>query len=571
MTTPQITSERIDDIPLLIHWLLEMHVDQIIDGVLGPPHGNRQGLSFGQLAVVFVAYILSQCNHFLSPVRDCVAKHRYCLEQALGQPIGATDFTDERLEDLLDAVGDDQVGEQIEEQMGQHLIRAYELPTDTARIDTTTANVYHQPAESNLLDFGHSKDHRPDLRQFKEVLSTLDPLGMPLCSATVAGHCADDPLYLPTWQRLVKILGRADFLVVGDCKLASLANRAQIQQGGGYYLAPLPLTGDTPADLRHWVLNPPVPPVDLHLPEVAEAVGKGFEVVTPQTWTASASGASVTWDERTLVVRSDKLARRHQQSLANRLLRAEQALGKLKADATAELAELTARSQALLTRYDVAAYLQVTWTAHTTETKHYLKRGRHGPDSPYELVTSTRWQLTVARLTDAIETANRLAGWRLLVTNAPAQRLTLDGAISAYREEWQPERGFHRLKGAALAIRPLLLRTDRRIAGLLRILVIALRALTLLEFVARRQLAQQTEPLRGLYAGNPQRATQQPTAERLLRAFDDITWYRLDNGQTTCDQVTPLSKLQRRILGLLGVPEAVYTRLAQPPLANPAL
>jgi transposase len=117
----------------------------------------------------------------------------------------------------------------------------------------------------------------------------------------------------------------------------------------------------------------------------------------------------------------------------------------------------------------------------------------------------------------------------------------------------------------------LLLRSDRRIAGLMRILVIALRALTLLEFVARRQLAQQPEPLRGLYAGNPQRATHQPTAERLLRAFDNITWYRVADDHATWHQVTPLSSLQRRILGLIGVPEAVYTRLAQPPLASPAL
>jgi transposase len=528
-------------------------------------------LSYGQLAVVFVAYILSECKHFLSPVRDWVTKHQSCLEVALGQPIGATDFTDERLEDLLDAIGADRVGEQIEEQMGQHLIRAYELPTDTARIDTTTVTVYHQPEGPSLLDFGHSKDHRPDLRQFKEVLSTLDPVGIPLCSATVAGHCADDPLYLPAWQRLVQIIGHADFLVVGDCKLASLANRAQIQQGGGYYLTPLPLTGDTPDDLRRWVLDPPVTPSKLHLPDQPEAVGQGFEVVCPQTWTPSASAAGVAWDERTLVVRSDKLARRHQQTLADHLRRAELALAKLKAGPETELAELTAHSQAVLARHEVGAYLQVIWTAHTSETKRYLKRGRHGPASPYELVTTTTWQLTVVRLTEAIETAQRLAGWRLLVTNAPATRLTRDGAIAAYREEWQPERGFHRLKGAALAIRPLLLRSDQRIAGLLRILVIALRALTLLEFVARRQLAQQTEPLRGLYAGNPQRATQQPTAERLLRAFDDITWYQVMDDHATWTQVTPLSHLQRRILALIGVPETVYTRLAQPPLASPPL
>jgi len=107
MTTSTITSERIDDIPLLVHWLHEMQVDTTIDAVLGPPHGNRQGLSSGHLAVVFLAYILSTCNHFLSPVRDWVAKRHHCLEHALGQPIRETDCTDDRLEDLLDALGAD--------------------------------------------------------------------------------------------------------------------------------------------------------------------------------------------------------------------------------------------------------------------------------------------------------------------------------------------------------------------------------------------------------------------------------------------------------------------------------
>jgi len=571
MTTARITSERIDDIPLLLRWLLDMQIDQIIDAVLKSPHGNRQGLSYGQLTVVFVAYILTECNHFLSPVRDWVTRHQHALTQALGCPIRDTDFTDERMEDLLDAVGRAEVGEALEEQLGQHLIRAYALPTDTARIDTTTVSVYHQPEQTNLLDYGHSKDHRPDLRQFKEVLSTLDPVGIPLCSATVAGHCADDPLYLPIWRRMVKVVGRPDFLVVGDCKLASLENRAQIQAGGGYYLAPLPMTGDTPADLRHWVLDPPMPPCAIALPGVDEPVGQGFEVAVAQTWTPPQAETALTWIERTLVVRSAKHAHRQQHGLVERLRRAEQALTKLKAAPEADLAQLTNQSQALLDRYDVAAYLQVTWTAHTTETKRYLKRGRHGPNSPYELVTSTTWHVTVTRLSDAIASFDQLAGWRLYVTNAPVARLDLASAVSSYREEWQPERGFHRLKGAALAIRPLLLRSDQRICGLLRILVIALRALTLLEFVARRQLAQQTAPLRGLYAGNPQRATHQPTAERLLRAFDDITWYQVSDGQTTWQQVTPLSDLQRRLLDLLGIPEIVYSGLAQPALASPPL
>ena len=120
-----------------------------------------------------------------------------------------------------------------------------------------------------------------------------------------------------------------------------------------------------------------------------------------------------------------------------------------------------------------------------------------------------------------------------------------------------------------MAIRPLLLRSDQRICGLLRLLVIALRALTLLEFVVRRQLTHQAEPLQGLYAGNPQRSTTQPTAERLLQALDDITLYRLTDGHATWYAVTPLSALQRCILALAGVPELIYTSLVQPSLPGP--
>ena len=568
MSTSTITSERIDDIPLLLHWLRTMQVDKIIDAVLDPPHGNRQGLSYGQLTVIFLAYMLSTCNHSLSPVRDWVAKRHRCLEHARGQPIRETDCTDDRLEDLLDALGADQVGERIEEQLGQHVIRAYALPTETARIDTTTASVYHHPTGESLLDFGPSKDHRPDLRQFKEVLGTLDPVGIPLWSATVAGHCADDPLYLPIWHRLVKVIGHSAFLVVGDCKMASLATRAQIHAGGGFYLAPLPMTGHTPDSLRDWVLAPPVAAVTIRLPGRAEPVGAGFEVAVAQTWTPE-TGAVVTWQERTLVVRSDKVARRQQQGLAERLARAEAALGKLKPEPTADLSTLTAQSHAILQRYDISDYLQVTWTAHTTETRHYLKRGRHGPNSPYQMVPTTQWQLTVIRVSAAVEEFNRLAGWRLYVTNASAERLTLDGAASCYREQWQPERGFHRLKGAPLALRPLLLQSDRRIRGLLGLLVIALRVLTLLEFVVRRQMGQQHEPLQGLYAGNPQRATTQPTAERVRKALHDITVYQLTDGRSTWYATTPLSEVQRRILALVGVSESISTSLAQPSLPGP--
>ena len=61
----------------------------------------------------------------------------------------------------------------------------------------------------------------------------------------------------------------------------------------------------------------------------------------------------------------------------------------------------------------------------------------------------------------------------------------------------------------------------------------------------------------------------QRQAHRLLKAFDGITLYRLSDGNTTWYEVTLLSARQRRILGLVGMPESVYTRLGEPLLTSP--
>jgi len=84
------------------------------------------------------------------------------------------------------------------------MIRAYKLPIEVARYDTSSFSVYHQieseDETQSILRFGHSKNHRLDLRQYHQLLGTIDPGGLPLVSETLAGNGADDPIYLPTWQ-----------------------------------------------------------------------------------------------------------------------------------------------------------------------------------------------------------------------------------------------------------------------------------------------------------------------------------------------------------------------------------
>ena len=87
--------------------------------------------------------------------------------------------------------------------------------------------------------------------------------------------------------------------------------------------------------------------------------------------------------------------------------------------------------------------------------------------------------------------------------------------------------------------------------------------LTLIEFVVRRKLKQNKEKLTGLIGNNPKKGIDNPTTERLLKAFCQINLTIVYLPDQIIRHVTPLTALQIRILALLGLSPAVYTRLAE--------
>jgi hypothetical protein len=84
---------------------------------------------------------------------------------------------------------------------------------------------------------------------------------------------------------------------------------------------------------------------------------------------------------------------------------------------------------------------------------------------------------------------------------------------------------------------------------------------TVLEGVVRRALAEQHQEIAGLFAGNPKRRTSQPTTERLLEAFNEITLTIVSGPGFVQRHLPSLSALQQQIFALCGFSSAVSTRL----------
>jgi transposase len=561
---PTIHTERVDDVPLLLAQLERMGVPPLLDAHF-PAHGNRQGLSLGWVCAIWLAHILSRADHRLNQVRAWADQLQTTLASFLPVPLRPTDLTDDRLADALRVLSDDTRWAAYEGALNGHLLRVYDLHPTTVRVDSTTASGYWAVTEDGLFQFGHSKDHRPDLPQVKVMLATLDPLGMPLAADVVPGQRTDDPLYLPTIARVRASLSRTGLLYVGDCKLGTLGNRAALHGAGDHYLCPLSAIQVPPAILAALVeaalADPPT------LSSVTRPGDNGQPVViatgTENTVTLSAmlDGLPVTWRERRLLVRSQTHAAAQARGLQRRLEQAEADLadllvarrGKVRPSTPTDLAAAVA---AILTAQQVTGLLTVTpqATAHMRTVRPY--RGQ-----PAREETTYALAVTTTRDPEAIAAAEARLGWRVYATNRPAAQLSLAQAVLAYREEYLIERSLGRLKGAPLSLRPVYLSRDDHTTGLIRLLTIGVRVLTVLEYAIRQRLAGIPAAVSGLYASQPTRATARPTAERVLEAFGNLTLTVVYLPGQIIRHLTPLSALQQRLLALAGLDPVCYGRL----------
>ncbi len=562
MPDAQITHERVDDIPLLIHVLRErLHLDQILDEQL-PRHGNWQGLSFGGVTVTWLTHILTECDHFMSHVQDWANARPETLSHLLGQPVRETDLTDDRLSEVVRHLSDDPLWHRIEAAVNAHMIRTYRLPCRRVRVDSTTAKIDKQGV-SWLFQRGHSKDHRPDLPQLKVMLASLDPLGVLVAADVVAGNAADDPLYQPIIDRLCDDWQTQGLLFIGDCKLSSLANRAHLQQRGHFYLAPLAQVGDVPEQLANWVQKALDGDVRL-LPLKADdgtLWGDGYEL-TRRLESPPTEAVPVRWTERVWIVRSQSLREAQQRGLQQRLERAEAALRALtppRGRGQRQFTEpdpLRAEVERLLTRYQVQGLL-------TVRLREEVKRRsvRAYGDQLARVAEQHRYVVQVWRNAAAIEQHEHTLGWRAYVTNAPRRQLSLEQGLQCYADEYLVERNCHRLKGRPLSLSPLWVTREDHAVGLTRLLTLAARVLALVEYQVRQQLKTQNEALAGLFPGQSTRETATPTTERLLTAFDNIALIVIRTGDHSERHLTTLSALQKTILRLLKCPVSWYQQL----------
>ena len=557
--------EVVADLPVL--WAIFARVDlpATLERHFPTPLHWKGPLTPGEVLAVWLLFLLSQGDHCLNHVLPWVAQHHLCLSALLGKTVLPIHFHDDRLADCLDRLAASDTFSALERDLNGQTIRVYHLPTDIVRIDTTTANSYASVlSEQGLLQFGHSKDD-PDRPQFKIACAILDPLGMPLATAVVPGNESDDPLYVPAIAAVRQSLGVGGRTYVGDCKMAALATRVFVAQGGDFYLCPLPLTQVNRAQ-RHELLQPVWDGlVTLQQLSRPDPKGQPDELVAEGFWvdvelTARVGEKEVRWTERRWLVRSLAYATAQQAALERRLTTAQAALRELvtRKQGKKQLfhADLMEAAEGIIKREGVEGLLSYEATAlmRTIKKRAYGDRAAREEREVY-------FEIEVQRDEGAIEQKKREMGWQVYSTNGMG--MSMAQVVWAYRGQYRIENDWSRLKGRPLGLTPVYLQDEGRMQGLVYLLSVALRMLTLVEYQVRERLRQEGTTLQGVYAGQPSRKTVRRSAELLLAVMQTISIsVILLNGQIHA-LLSPLTDVQKRLLQLWDLPPDLYDKVAQ--------
>src|SRR5438067_12205261 len=106
--------------------------------------------------------------------------------------------------------------------------------------------------------------------------------------------------------------------------------------------------------------------------------------------------------------------------------------------------------------------------------------------------------------------------------------------------------------------------------GALKFTTCGVRVLTVMELVLRRSLQTEQTTRPGLHPEHKTKMTDKPTAERILKAFADVslTIIKTAAGEEILRRLTPLSGLQEDILQRLGLGASLYGQLEIQEMGN---
>jgi transposase len=557
----RLESSLLAGLPIINHFLDRLGLDDLLDQYvlhrdrrcLLPPATGLGLLVRNVLHGRAPLYALEEWAAPIEPVQ---------LRLAPGQ---ARRLNDDRVGRTLDALFDADRASLLTDVVVR-AVREFEVELEQMHNDSTTVTFAGQYAgargarrrgRSTLhITHGHNKDHRPDLKQILWILTVSADGAVPVHFRAADGNATDDQTHIETWTLLRRLVGRADFLYVADCKLCTKPALTHIAGQGGRFLTVLPRTRREDAWFREWIqTHDPAWAEIRRRPHPRRRNGPPDIYRAVESPIRSAEGYRIVW------VWSSQKAEQDAQVRQARIEKGILALEKIETRLRGKRARLRDRAgvaKAVETALGAAGaerWLAVTIHEVVEDSFRQERPGRPSARTRYLRRRRPRFHLEWKPQADAIDYDAASDGMFPLLTND--DELSAASVLDKYKYQPRLEKRHEQLK-TVRAVAPVLLKSVTRIEALMTIYFLALLVDALIEREMRRAMAAASIESLPLYP--EERDCRAPTTARILDIFRDVQHHRLLRGRRLVKVFEPeLSDGQKQILALLGVPASAYT------------
>jgi transposase len=435
-------------------------------------------------------------------------------------------------------------------------VRAFDVALDQIHNDSTTVKAFGKYPGATIGGFklkkGHSKDHRPDLKQLVFSLTISADFAIPVHHCCYPGNRTDDTTHIETWQTLKAIFGKTDFLYVADSKLCTDQQLGHIVLSGGRAVTIVPETWKATKTFKEELkIKSKRKKIILRRLKPGSKIAEEYFSVYNGDY-RSPQGYRIYW------IYSSAKKERDREMREERIVKAENAFTVLNSQInrsnlkTSE--EIQQKVDLILLENEVVLLLKCEIKKVSYFQKVQIGRGRPTANTKYRIETESMFSIRWYRNKENIQQEYRVDGiFPLLCTD---DTLSAKTVLQAYKYQPRLEKRFAQFKSVHNAA-PLLFKKLERVEANMFAFFIALALQSLLERELRKNMISKNQE--NMYIYPEDRECKSPTTSIVFDRFSHVSRYEIsENGKVVERYNDPLSKSQMEILEMLNITENEY-------------
>jgi transposase len=406
-------------------------------------------------------------------------------------------------------------------------------------LDTTSHSLTGEYAfdeegcDENIIKIthGHSKAHRPDLKQVVQEMIVSQDGGIPLACKNWDGNRADTAIFKARSKALVNEFKKSETpkYLVADCKLYHKANAEFLSQVK--FLTLIPST------------------IALEKSLIAAAITEDNWQRIDDNYKYKVNDIKhMDIKQRWIVFYSEAANHRAEKTIARQVERAKEMVNK-------ELFHLQAQRFACKTDAErslnnITKKLKYHKVSDVQYIEHKVYHGKGRPKKGAE-VKQIEWQVIakIEKNKTVITQAVEQKSCFILATNADKEALSSTEILTHYKAQSTVERGFRFLKDPLFFVSSLFIKKPSRIDALLMIMTLSL----LVYSIAQRRMRASMKKLKETIPNQINQETVTPTLRWVFQCFDGINFIQQDTAYLYDKfELDGLNALREKIIKLIG-------------------